>query len=256
MRVFEQPAYTLINRPYSETSYIVEAFCRDYGRVGLMAKGARRLKSKFKGCLQPFQPVLLSWAGKGEVPTLTSAEVDQTQFDLFAHDLRGDALVCGFYCNELLVSLLHRHDPHQNLFDTYHQTIMALNGTRVNRNVHGLAETLRGFEQAVLKETGYEVSFLTEANGDTLIDDHAHYRFYAGEGFVRLGKPQIHSVTGRVVKSLHGADLASADAETAARAKLLMREVLAQTLGNKRIISRDLFFPRHQPDAHVQYTQS
>jgi len=245
MRVFEQAAYTLINRPYSETSWLVEAFSRDYGRVGLMAKGARRIKSKYKGSLQPFQPVLLSWSGKGEVPTLTSAEIDQTKFDLFQHNLRGDALVCGFYCNELLISLLHRHDPHPGLFDTYHQTIMSLNGAQADR---ALAETLRSFEQAVMKETGYEVSFLTEANGNILIDDDAHYRFQAGEGFIRLGAPHSRSVTGRVIKSLHGADLAWVDADIAAQAKILMREVLGQTLGNRKIISRELFFPRQRAE--------
>ncbi len=210
-----------------------------------MAKGARRLKSKFKGALQPFQPILVSWTGKGEVPTLTSVEVDNSQFNLFKHELRGDALVCGFYCNELLVSLLHRHDPHQGLFDTYHATIMALNSAQAD---HALAETLRGFEQAVMKETGYEISFLNEANSSRLIDDDAHYRFQAGDGFIRLGAPQLRSIEGRVIKSLHGADLANVDHGTAAQAKRLMREVLAQTLGNKKIISRDLFFPRKRSE--------
>ena len=97
MRVHQQPAYILLNRPYSETSWIVEAFSREHGRLSLMAKGARRLKSKLKGVLLPFQPVLLSWVGKGEMPTLTSAEIDQSEFDLFTHELKGDAVVCGFY---------------------------------------------------------------------------------------------------------------------------------------------------------------
>jgi len=125
MRVHHQAAYVLVNRPYSETSWIVEVFTRDYGRFSLMAKGARRIKSKLKGALQPFQPLLISWVGKGEMPILTSAEIDQEQYDFAAHDLQGDALVCGFYCNELMVNLLHRHDPHAELFERYHKTIMA-----------------------------------------------------------------------------------------------------------------------------------
>jgi len=245
MRVFDQPAYTLINRPYSETSWIIEVFSRDYGRIGLIAKGARRLKSKYKGVLQPFQPVLLSWSGKGEVPTLTSAEIDQTEFSLSQHELRGDALVCGFYCNELLVKLLHRHDPHKDLFTIYHKTIMTLNDVKTDQL---LAETLRGFEQAIMKETGYEVSFLNEADGKTLIQDDAHYRFQAGEGFIRLGAPQLRSISGRVIKSLHGVELTSTEPDITAQVKLLMREVLAQTMGNKKIVSRDLFFPRQRAE--------
>ncbi len=244
MRVFEQPAYALLNRPYSETSYIVEVFTRDYGRLGLMAKGARRLKSKLKGCLLPFQPILISWSGKGEVPTLTSAEIDQSKFNLFQRDLRGDALVCGFYCNELLVNLLHRHDPHQALFDVYHKTILALYTIGVEPNQKpSMAETLRGFEQALIKESGYEVSFLNEADGKTLIDNDAHYYFQAGQGFVRMAKPSSSSVSGRVIKSLHGVDVLGIDSADSAQAKRLMRDVLNQTLGNKKVISRDLFFP-------------
>lgn len=243
MRVFQQPAYTLLNRPYSETSWITEVFTRDYGRVGLMAKGARRLKSKLKGALQPFQPILVSWVGKGEVPTLTSAEIDLSGFNLFEKDLRGDALVCGFYCNELLVNLLHRYDPHQALFETYNETISALYGVGAKAKI---ADTLRGFEQSVMKETGYEVSFLTESDGKTLIDDHAFYRFQVGEGFIRLAKQQANSVVGRTIKSLHG--IVGDESQDSSQAKLLMREVLAQTLGKKKIVSRDLFFPRGHQD--------
>ena len=265
MRVFSQAAYILLNRPYSETSWVVEVFSRDFGRVALMAKGARRLKSKLKGALQPFQPVILSWTGKGEIPTLTSAEVNQNEVDLFKHQLRGDALVCGFYCNELLVNLLHRHDPHPSLFDTYSETILKLitagipsdidaNYVRSNHVIGTvkepelrkvvLAETLRSFEQAVMKETGYEVSFLTEADGKTMILDESHYRFQPGEGFIRVGGPQANSVKGYIVKSLHGVGNAEASEEVVSQGKLLMREILQQTLGRKKIVSRDLFFPR------------
>lgn len=257
MRVFGQPAYVLLNRPYSETSWLVEVFTRDYGRVGLMAKGARRLKSKLKGVLQPFQPVILSWTGKGEVPTLTSAEVDQSEFNLFRDQLRGDRLVCGFYCNELLVSLLHRHDPHQSLFTCYHETMLALNSMGGDADTARLgltlAEILRGFEQAIMKETGYEISFLTEADGKTMIEDHALYQFQPSEGFIRVNGPHSRAINGRVIKSLHGAGIPMPsntmlgdepfDDELPSQAKRLMREILSQTLGYKKIVSRDLFFP-------------
>lgn len=241
MRVFNQPAYTLINRPYSETSLIVEVFTRDFGRIGLMAKGARRLKSKLKGVLQPFQPILISWTGKGDVPTLTSAEIDQSEFDLLHHELTHDALVCGFYCNELLINLLHRHDPHAGLFNIYNETLMSLNDAVAGRV---LPQTLRAFEQSILKETGYEISFLTESDGKTLIDDIADYHFQAGLGFVRLAKAQRNSVKGNVIKSLHGAQSVTSDLDVTAKGKILMRDVLSKTLGNRKIISRDLFFPR------------
>lgn len=246
MRVHQQTAYVLINRPYSETSWIVEIFSREYGRMALMAKGARRIKSRLKGSLLPFQPLLLSWTGKGEIPILTSAEIDQSEFNLMHHELKGDGLVCGFYCNELVVNLLHRHDPHPKLFDQYHTTLMALNEAEQNDN---LADALRDFEQVLMRETGYEVSFTHEADGKTAIEESGHYRFQAGQGFVRVAIPQSRSVTGRVILSMRKDSNALdspgvAHADDLAQGKYLMRELLNQTLGHKKITSRELFFPK------------
>lgn len=257
MRVQHQAAYILLNRPYSETSWIIELFSRDYGRLALMAKGARRIKSTLKGSLLPFQPVLLSWTGKGDIPTLTSAEIDQNEYSLQYQDLKGDALVCGFYCNELIVNLLHRHDPHVRLFDHYHATIMALYTANDN---DALSNTLRIFEQALIKETGYEVSFDYEADGKTAIEDQAHYRFQSGQGFVRLAGSQRGSVTGSLIRSLSVGDSmkiqddSAVSASNSSAGKHLMRDILNQTIGYKPIISRELFYPktrREQPTPNV-----
>lgn len=241
MRIHHQRAYVLVNRPYSETSWIVEVFTRDYGRLALMAKGARRIKSKLKGVLIPFQPVLVSWTGKGEVPTLTSAEIDQTDYNLIEHELRRDALVCGFYCNELIVNLLHRHDPHAALFDRYHSTIMALSEAS---SEEVLPLVLRKFEQVVMKETGYQINFDFEADGKTSIDEGGYYRYQPTQGFVRLGGPQRQAFSGRVIKSLNTQSRAQLSIEEVSQGKQLMRDILGQTLGRKPIVSRELFYPK------------
>ena len=241
MRVHQQPAYILLNRPYSETSWIVEAFSREHGRLSLMAKGARRLKSKLKGVLFPFQPVLLSWVGKGEMPTLTSAEIDQSEFDLFTHELKGDALVCGFYCNELVVNLLHRHDPHQSLFDQYHSTIMTMNA-QIDSML--MASTLREFEQVVMRETGYEVSFDYESDGRTAIESNGFYYFQPHQGFVRVNN-QYHpkAISGRIILTLKQ-NVAELQPKDLSQSKHLMRDILTQILGTKKIVSRELFLPK------------
>lgn len=41
-RVDAQPAYVLHTYPFRETSLIVELFSRDFGRMALLARGARR----------------------------------------------------------------------------------------------------------------------------------------------------------------------------------------------------------------------
>ena len=73
-RVVNQPAFVLHSYPYKETSLIVEVFSRDFGRVPLIAKGAKRPHSQLRGVLQTFQPLQLGWTGKSEVRTLTTAE--------------------------------------------------------------------------------------------------------------------------------------------------------------------------------------
>lgn len=241
MRVHHQRAYVLVNRPYSETSWISEIFTRDYGRLALMAKGARRIKSKLKGALLPFQPILVSWTGKGEVPTLTSVEIDQTDYKLIDHELMGDALVCGFYCNELIVNLLHRHDPHALLFDRYHTTIMALSEAG---SEEVLPLVLRKFEQVVMKETGYQINFDFESDGKTKIEDHCFYRYQPSQGFVRLASAQPMSCSGRVIKSLNTHSRIDLSIEEVSQGKQLMRDILRQTLGRKPIVSRELFYPK------------
>src|SRR5688572_13370544 len=105
-----QPGFVLHSYPYRETSLLVEAFTRDHGRVALMARGARRPKSALRGILLSFQPLLVSWSGRGELRTLTQAEWRGPY-----SPLAGQGLICGFYLNELLLKLLARDDPHKRL---------------------------------------------------------------------------------------------------------------------------------------------
>ena len=86
-KVDGQPAYVLHTYPFRETSLIVEAFTRDFGRVALLARGARRPRSAIRGLLLGFQPLELGWAGKGEVLTLMKAEWQGGQPLLSGHAL-------------------------------------------------------------------------------------------------------------------------------------------------------------------------
>ena len=71
----DEPAFVLHAYPYRETSLIVEAFTPNYGRVAMVARGARRPRSEMRGLLQAFQPLTLSWAGTGELKTLHEGRV-------------------------------------------------------------------------------------------------------------------------------------------------------------------------------------
>ena len=131
---------------WSESSVIVEAFTRAHGRVALVAKGAKRPSSNFRPVLLPLQPLLLSWGGDSEIRTLKAAE--------WGGGLvmpRGDALLSGYYANELLLRLLAREDPHPRLFDTYAALVHALAAGDAEPLA---AAALRAFELLLLREVG------------------------------------------------------------------------------------------------------
>ena len=151
-RLEDEPAFVLHSYPFRETSLLVEIFSRHHGRVPLVARGARRPKSAVRGLLMNFQPLTLSWFGKHEVRTLHSAEWQGGQ-----PLLQGTALLCGFYLNELLLNLMVRDDPHEQLFDYYQQTLMRL------ALGADLASTLRCFEKHLLQELGYALLLEHEA---------------------------------------------------------------------------------------------
>lgn len=242
MRVHQQPAYVLINRPYSETSWICEVFTRNYGRFSLIAKGARRQKSPLRGVLLTLQPLLIGWSGKSEMQTLISAELDLAQADLSSQGIQGDARVCGFYCNELIVKLLHRHDPHPALFDAFGLTLEALNQAR---NKEQMNMALRSFELCAIKESGYAVDFENEANSGNKIMEDLCYRFYPQKGFVQTPPQEVGAIPGSVVRSLSGdARPQNLSPSQLVAAKELMRSILEKTISNKKVISRSLFFPK------------
>lgn len=146
-RVLHEPAYILHHYDWSESSLIVEAFTRAHGRVALVAKGAKRPSSNFRPVLLPLQPLSLSWGGDAEIRTLKGAEWGGGQVMP-----RGDALLSGYYANELLLRLLAREDPHPRLFDAYATLVHILSAQETESL---LAAALRGFELLLLRETGH-----------------------------------------------------------------------------------------------------
>lgn len=230
MRVFQQPAFVLHTSDYRETSLLVEAYSRNHGRIGLIAKGARRAKTGLRAVLNPFQPLLLSWIGKNDLATLTAAEPDQA-----ALVLSGEALYCGFYMNELLMRLLHRHDPHERLFDAYQAALARL------QTDDEYDAALRIFERHLLQELGYGLVLDHEANASTPIAPDRIYDYLPERGPVPADGDQTGGVRiqGRSLLALAAGRFS--DAQELREAKRLMRRMLAQHLGERPLYSRELF---------------
>src|SRR5436190_5683555 len=212
----DEPAFVLHTYSYRETSIIVEALTAAYGRVALVARGARRARSELRGVLQAFQPLSLSWSGAGELKTLVKADW-RGGLPLVG----GAALLCGFYLNELLLKLLPREDPHPRLFASYGSALGDLAAGAEQ------APVLRRFELTLLTELGYALPLLREADTGGPIDPSARYH-YAFDRGPRLASPapgvRLPQVRGATLLAL--ADGRYIDAETAAEAKRLMRDVL------------------------------
>src|SRR5260221_8180671 len=106
--------YVLHSYPYRESSLILQVWTEKHGRLGMVAKGARRPKSPSRAVLVAFQPLALSWFGRGELRTLKSAEPAVP-----ATPLNGHSLLSAFYLNQLLLQPPHPHHPHEGLFHAY-----------------------------------------------------------------------------------------------------------------------------------------
>jgi DNA repair protein RecO (recombination protein O) len=233
-KILGQPGFVLHSYPYKETSLIVDLFTRDFGRIGVVAKGAKRPHSKLRGVLQTFQPLQLSFSGKSELRTLIDAEwvggllpIEKT------------ALLCGFYLNELLVKLLARDDAHPKLFDHYVSTL--------NELAHGepAPVTLRKFERALLKETGVAADLTrcittrspVEAGGQYVVDPERGART-AGQG------ETWPIVSGKTLIDMEREDYA--DPQTQAQSKQLMRFLLAYHLGGAPLNTRQILIDLSQ----------
>lgn len=225
----EQPAFVLHSYPYRETSLILEVLSRQHGRVALVARGARRPRSALRGLLMGFQPLTLSWFGKGELRTLHRAEWQGGQ-----PQLQGQALLCGFYLNELLLNLMVRDDPHQQLFDYYQHTLQRL----AREQDH--AATLRSFEKRLLQEFGYALLLEQEAGSGQPINPEASYRYVIERGAVREAGNAAEGlpVSGKTLHDMAADDYR--DAVSAQQSKQLMRMLLNHQLAGKTLYTREL----------------
>ncbi|MEP7207684.1 MAG: DNA repair protein RecO [Casimicrobiaceae bacterium] len=230
LRHDDEPGFVLHTYAYRETSLIVEAFTERHGRVAMVARGAKRPRSELRGVLQAFQPLLFAWSGNYELKTLVRAE--------WRGGLAlptGSALMCGFYLNELLLKLLPREDAHPSLYAEYEAVLAELVGGGEQASV------LRRFEVRLLAELGYALPLLREADTGAAIDPGAryHYAFDRGPQSAQSGTTvgaRLPLVRGATLVAL--ADGRYPDAETAAEAKRLMREVLDHYLEERGIESR------------------
>jgi DNA repair protein RecO (recombination protein O) len=232
--------YVLHSYPYRETSLILQAWTEKHGRMGLVAKGARRPKSAIRAVLTPFQPLSLSWFGRGELRTLKTAEPAVP-----ATPLGGQSLMSAFYLNELLLKLTTRDDPHEGLFAAYDEAITALRAISRAGNTAGLTPlepVLRRFELRLLQELGYALEMAREASQGPPIAAEREYFYVVERGAV----PALEQETPGNAVRLRGQTLIDLergrfeDPATVAQAKQLMRLLINHSLNGQELSTRAL----------------
>lgn len=231
MRVEAESGFVLHVTPYRETSLLVDLFTRHQGRVRCVAKGFRKPNKRgISRALFPYTEHQFSWQGRGDLKTLTAA--DALGAPVF---LQQETAFTGLYINELLYRLLHEHDPHEYLYQQYHQFLEQLAGSGTDELM------LRRLEMLLLDELGYGLVLDTDIQGQAIAPDR-QYQYIPEQGLVELINQQ--NSTGA---PLNGADLVSmvngdfSQRAVMQAAKQLTRRVIDFYLGGKQLHSRELY---------------
>ena len=225
-----QPAYLLHRRPYANSSLLIEYFSAVHGRFPAIAKGITGGKRRHAaaGVLQPFVPMLIHCAGRGEVKHLTQYEALSP-----AVALHGRALYCGFYLNELLMRLLQRNDPHETLFALYGDTLRQLSDESV------VQQALRNFEVSLLQELGYGLILDHDVRSGEPLRPEQRYHYLFEQGPVAATADGQSIVHGSTLLALYHREQLGPQAMREARR--MIRRVLSGYLGEKPLKSRELF---------------
>ncbi len=229
-------AYVLHGRAYRNTSMIVDMFTQQHGRIGLVARGAKRPNSDLYSILQPFRSLFISWGGRGELKTLYSAE---SLRDTKLPELHGEQLFLGFYVNELMARLLHHDEAHSDLYMNYQYCLQRLAQGGDNE------ASLRNFELALLDELGYGVNLRHDYQSDEEVIADKVYVFHPERGVTQVHTADVTDVC------VHGDTLLALSEQQLKgdrqrnQAKLLLRAIIEYHLDGRPLKTRELFSRRN-----------
>ena len=222
-----QPAFVLHRRPFRNTSLLREAFTKEQGRIGLVARGASRPQARWRALLQPFSPILLAWRDGAELATLRTAEENGQPYAIPAA-----RLLSGFYLNELLLHLLTRYDPYTKLFDAY---LLALHGLATASSEEPV---LRRFEKNLLDELGYGLQLTVDSVSGESIRSERRYHYEPQFGLRQaIGTSSYWTISGHALLALHADQLS--EPQVLKEVKALMRVAIGAYL-QKPLRSREI----------------
>lgn len=258
MRIEKELGYILHQKPFSETSVLLDVFTQQYGRVGLIAKGAKRPKSPLRACLFPFKLLSFSFVGKSELKTVTHLE-EHEKYSASTNYSHGNQLIFGLYVNELILRFLKKEDPHPELFSVFHLAIGYLFNIdnlcqqyQLSKN-HISQLILRSIEMALLSAVGYGIQFDTIAQSHHPISKTDYYYYDPVVGFNCSQQDKMSNIPGALLNLMTKLDLNKLDDffKDLYRSKInlsiflgvtkkILRQSLDYHLGDKKIHTREL----------------
>jgi DNA repair protein RecO (recombination protein O) len=227
-RVQLEPCFVLHQRPYRNSSQLVECLSAHFGRIALVARGSRGLRRGGASLLQPFVPLRMTWVQRGELGRLVDAEPASR-----AIELHSERLFAAFYLNELLLRLTARGDANAALFSCYSRCLAELEGAE-----NLVPRAVRLFELRLLEALGYGVQLERDALAGDPIEAGLSYLFEPERGLVPTTRADDADTVYRGEHLISLRDERLADAPSLASAKRLLAAALAVHLGGRQLNSR------------------
>ncbi|WP_075185580.1 DNA repair protein RecO [Teredinibacter haidensis] len=226
-----EPAFVLHTRDYTDSRILVELFTQSYGRIGTAFRVGGK---KYLGSAKPqsFTPLIVNFHGKSELKTLSQVEMERASWLV-----SGVPLYCGLYLNELIQRLLVADDPHPQLFTAYQVCLQYL--SEVARGEEDIL--LREFEFKFLQELGYGINFLQDTLGEDIRPSPENLYFFEPESGFNHSLPYSsrQQFSGELLNGIVQQDWQNKAVRLAA--KKICRQALGFLLGDKPLLSRELF---------------
>ncbi len=166
MRQLLTTAIVLSRVDYGESDRIVTVLTPDYGKLPLMARGVRKLKSRLAGGIELFSVSEIGFVrGRGEVGTLVSARLIQ-YYGSILRDM--DRVQMGY----VLIKLLHRateDNVEADYFELLQQALAALDEAGIDLRLIEL-----WFQAQLLRLSGHTPNLKTDVSGSDLVADQTY----------------------------------------------------------------------------------
>ena len=221
-----EPCFLLHARSFGDTSIIADVFTESSGKVSIMAKGAKNPRSKFFGHLLPFTALRIIVTGKSEMKTLT-----QIDSNFFSQSVKGPHdLYTYLYVNELMMRLLPKGLPNQELYDLYKNFVELARADAISEL------DLRAFELDLLDVLGYGINFDTDSKENAEFKDSIVYSYMPEKGFHHSGDAEGFSA--KEISAIKNRTLEGIDK---LKLKQLLKVSINACLDGRELSSRDFF---------------